>query len=855
MLLESRFAEFLPWLRCAQRRGKRPRSSNSPALLPIVAAIVSAPTWAQESAAAPGDTLDEIVVTAQFRQQSIQDTPLSITAINAQMLEARNQINIVDVANEAPNVVLKPAPAPYGPTLQAFIRGVGQADFNYALEPGVGMYVDDVYYSTLTGSILDLLDLDRVEVLRGPQGTLAGQNSVGGAIKLYSKKPQGDDSATVQATYGRFSRTDVRASADMTLVKDTLFGRIAGVSHHVDGYVTRYDYGCAHPGSGVPTTTSSVDCRLGTEGGKAYDAVRASLRWLPAERLEVNVAADYTNDKSEASPLTLIYVGHPAIVRSGTVVAPAGAGITASRSSPPLTSYNGLTIGNTAAGLPLGTPTGSAFISYTPFGFYAAQDTFSHSPYSNYSTYSNPAPLSGMAPGSPDGASSNNPYTVPAVSRVSSYGVSSNIDYEFRPGLSLKSITAYRAYSGDWAVDEDATPVATGTFHNYVYHRQFSQEVRLNARLFDRLNMTLGGLYFDQKSRYSGRVDLEPSRLDFLENDVIPGKTKAGFANFDWQLAQPLELITGVRYTRQEKTFTYGRLGIPGNLQWGGLAPPAVRGLNGTSGRFAGSEWDYRIALQYRWTPGLMTYVQTATGFKGGGVNPRPFFPQQAVPFNPEKLKAYEVGFKSDLLDRHLRLNGAVFLNKYKDIQLTVNSCPFPGVPPTPCALPVNAGQADVKGAELESELHLFRGLSIDASGSYLHFKYTSLLPAAVKSGITPDMTTPFAPRWKYSAGAQYVVPLGGAGSLTPRVDWSFQSSFNSQAINSVFNRVPGYSLVNARLTWRNSGDHWEVALEGNNLADKLYYLAFFDNQGSTQNTLAEPGPPRQWAITLKRTF
>src|SRR3954464_8076835 len=215
------------------------------------AAILALPTasLAQQPSDTSRDTLDEVVVTAQFREQRVQDAPLAITAINAEMLEARNQTSIVDVANQAPNVVLKPAPAPYGPAMQAFIRGVGQSDFNYALEPGVGIYVDDVYYSTLTGSVLDLLDLDRVEVLRGPQGTLAGQNSIGGAIKLYSKKPSGSDTGSVQATYGSFNRTDIRASADATLMKDVLFGRIAGVSHHVDGYVTRYDYGCSHPGS------------------------------------------------------------------------------------------------------------------------------------------------------------------------------------------------------------------------------------------------------------------------------------------------------------------------------------------------------------------------------------------------------------------------------------------------------------------------------------------------------------------------------------------------------------------------------------------------------------------------------
>jgi iron complex outermembrane receptor protein len=429
------------------------------------------------------------------------------------------------------------------------------------------------------------------------------------------------------------------------------------------------------------------------------------------------------------------------------------------------------------------------------------------------------------------------------------------MDYAFTDALSLKSITAYRRYSGAWSVDEDATPLSVGTLHNTVAHRQFSQELRLNATLFKSVNATLGGLYFDQESRYGGRIDLEPSRLEFLEADTIPGKTKAVFANLDWQLTAALGLITGVRYTEQEKTFTYGRLPVPGNLQWGGLAPPAVRGLNNTSGNYKGNEVDYRLAAQYRWTPAFMTYAQVATGFKGGGVNPRPFFVQQSVPFNPEKLTAYEIGMKSDLFDRRMRLNGAIFLNKYKDILLTVNNCPFPGVPPAPCALPLNAGTADVKGAELETEVRVFKGLSFDASASYLDFQYTSIAPAALASGIRLDMTSPFAPKWKYAAGVQYPIALGNAGTLTPRVDWSHQSFFHSGAINSRYNRVPGYNLTNARLSWRSANEKWDFSLEGTNLTDEVYYLGFFDNQGSTQNTLAEPAPPRQWAVSFKRSF
>ncbi len=155
------------------------------------------------------DALQEVVVTAQFRKQNLQDTPIAITAVSAQTLQERNQTQLADVTSEAPNVVLKQTGGAFGPGMSAYIRGVGQSDFNPALEPGVGIYVDDVYYPSLTGANFDLLDLDRVEVLRGPQGTLSGRNSEGGSIKLYTVKPQDADTAEVQTTYGaRVRRAD-----------------------------------------------------------------------------------------------------------------------------------------------------------------------------------------------------------------------------------------------------------------------------------------------------------------------------------------------------------------------------------------------------------------------------------------------------------------------------------------------------------------------------------------------------------------------------------------------------------------------------------------------------------------------
>jgi len=792
----------------------------APAAVLALGIVLSTPVAAQQG------VLEEVVVTAQFREQNLQETPVAITAVSADMLEARNQFNIIDVANQAPNVTLKPGSAPFGPSAQAFIRGVGQYDFNFALEPGVGMYVDDVYYSTLAGSIFDLIDLDRVEILRGPQGTLAGQNSIGGAVKLFSKKPDGEGGSFVQATYGDYDRTEFRGAAEFTIIPDELFARVAGVSLHKDGYVTRYDYACTHPGTPIPSFATSDDCELGTEGGKAYTGLRGILRWIPTDRLEVSVIGDYTSDDSEASPFTLLYVGE----LDGPGVEP---------TTDPNLSMNGVLYG---------TVTGSPFISYSPYGNFA-QDTFSTSPYINYATYVNPSPKDGTPA-----------YSIPAIYQVDSYGVSGTVSFEISDTMSLTSITAWRAYQGNWSIDEDGTPLGATTISNDISHEQFSEEVRLNGTLFDdAVDYTVGMFYFDQSSHYGGRIDL--LSLQFRESDDIPGDTLAFFVNVDWAINDKLNLIGGYRYTDIEKTFMFGRLGIRGNSR-NGAVDPRLAPINGLDGDYSGTRDDFRAVIQYQWTDNIMTYAQYATGFKSGGINPRPFFPEQVLPHNPETLDAYELGLKSSLFDNRMRLNISAFFNDYQDILMTVNQCERPASPPfngtigAPCAKPVNAGEADVSGFEVETEIYPTDRLSIDASLSYLDFEYQSISADAVASGITLDMRAPFTPEWHYSIGAQYEISLGDWGTLTPRLDFSYQDSFFVSAVNRApYNEIDSYSLLNGRVTWRSADEDWQVALELTNVTDELYYLGIFDNRGSSKAIQGQPAPPMQWAISVKRNF
>ncbi len=269
------------------------------------------PALAQDDADDTTSANPVIVVTAQFREQALQDTPLAITAINSEMLSARNQDDIEAIARQAPSVTLNEMGGAYGASMGASIRGIGQFDFNPAYEPGVGLYIDDVYYPTLTGANFDLLDLDRVEVLRGPQGTLTGRNSIGGAIKLFSQKPNPTPSGSVEASYGSRNRMEVRGSANFPLT-DSLYGRVSAVHKEQDGYVDQIDYGCAFPNNPegiMPAATTNNDCVVDKLGGVNYSGVRGSLLW-EGDRVEVMIIGDYQHsDRTSAAEVPIIAEG------------------------------------------------------------------------------------------------------------------------------------------------------------------------------------------------------------------------------------------------------------------------------------------------------------------------------------------------------------------------------------------------------------------------------------------------------------------------------------------------------------------------------------------------------------------
>ena len=814
------------------------------------------PTAAGEqlAQAAPQDTtsgekpggVEEIVVTAQYRRQALQSTPLAITAITPEQIEQRSATSLAQIAATAPSVVLRTPSAAFGNSIIANIRGFGQIDFDPAYEPGVGLYVDDVYYPRLTGADFDLLDLERIEVLRGPQGTLEGRNSEGGAIRLISRPPKGDDTGYVSATYGSRNRIDARAASDFKLT-DYLFMRVSGAFKQQDGYVHVIDYGCSHPASGVPQYVGGTNCDLYSIGDVGFKGARAALRFRPSDELDLIVTGEYIQDKHYNGADVLVYANNP---------------------NPNVRTVNGL-------------PFDSRFIC---------------GPYCNYATTGQEAgpftagaipPLQGFPMAATAGSSINN---------LQGPALAANLDYNLTDAIQLKSISSWRHWQQDFSIDGDLSPARVQFGNNTLTDSFWSEELRLNAELSKQVLLTVGLYDSIEKSRYytlqdiryvaiptpGGPLPLFP--LQFIGNDPIDTNSKAAYTTGIFKPIEALTVTAGLRYTHDTKDYTFYRYNLDGRTinafldpvgaQFGlGYQNGSVAALSGRTASFSGNRVDYRLTTDYRFNPIVMAYATVSTGYKAGGVGPRPFNASQARSFGPERLTNFEIGSKTDLLNRRLRLNGAVFYDIFKDAQLTLLSCPqFGG--PGPCALPQNAGDAHNKGIELEAVAEPIQGLQLDAAVSRLFWEWTCVNPQVVGLGAGPCSSNSAVlnlissvPRGfvksQWNVGLQYEAPLGASGSLTTRLDVVNTGEIEGEDLrpavgspSAVYGVQPGYTLTNARLTWRNAKKNVDVAMEVTNLFDRYYFVSKFDLTGAGAGAITgQPGHPREWAITVKKTF
>lgn len=786
----------------------------------------------------------EIVVTAQKRAENVQDVPIAITALTANSLSEKGINNVADIAASAPNTTLK-STAPFSGSssiLVAFIRGIGQNDFNFNLDPGVGVYLDGVYIARNIGTNSDLLDLDRIEVLKGPQGTLFGRNTIGGAINIVTRDPSNDFTYKGEITTGRYNRIDVRGSVDAPLVDDKLLTSFSFATKHRDGWQRHVPY----PGAGGFVTDdyrdypSLAQTRYGgaRSGNENQDIFRAKVLVKPTDNLKIVLSGDYMRTNEQATPSTLLGV----VPDNPTTII----GLYNACISLPQAVIDSLQL--TAACGPRGnleSPTG--VLSGLSGVNMDANPTNNRSPYSNAFVTGDPDVTYGAGPN---------------FSKITNYGLSSTIGLDIADDVSLKSITAYRHLKAAYGADNGGAPfnVLSTTFADN--QKQFSEELQLVGKALDqRWDFVFGAYYFHEYGSHDDAVNFVGGLVQVNSpNNTYDTKAYALYTHNNFFVTDRFKITLGGRFTWENKSFTSGqrdeniiglKVGLPGALYPDQSNPPTSYARLYPLGTFKQSfnNFSWRAGLDYKLTNDTMVYASFANGFKSGGWSTRLTLPvgNVAPTFGPEKAETYEAGIKTTLFDRRLRLNAATFQTDYKDIQLVVQI----GTSPTF----VNGGTGRIRGFEVEMQAVPVDGLSIDGSLGYLLARYLYVSPAA--QGITTTSRFPNAPELTAHLGASYELKVG-EGAIVPRADWSYVSRIHTNAENTPLLVQSGYSTVDGSLTYRLPGDRFELQAGVKNIFDKRVLVSGFTNDtiagGSGQGAIivGNYNRPREWFLTFR---
>jgi iron complex outermembrane recepter protein len=864
----------------------------------IGVALLPGASRAQEPAPS---ALEEIVVTARFREENLQTAPLAVSAFTAETLESLGIGDVQSLGAVIPNAYFRPK----GGTPIIGLRGKINGETLSFDKPTVAVYTDDVYWARQTGINFNLLDIERVEVLRGPQGTLFGKNALGGAVRIVTQAPRGDGTGYLEATYGEFDEVGVKGALDIALT-EKVFARLTGFSEERDGYIDKLDFACQMFQNGTPelagygdgivgvqqvgslsfapagrdnvplyapvfgTPGSAEDnafayprlvdndmttrvsgseaCKIGTFRGTDIQGARAQLRWQPSENLDITFSVDRVDDNSEA---------WANVMRKGDSV-PAD--------FLQVAFVENYIMPHAGIGLDkiVGDPT-----SLTDGAFYRDPQS--------YSTFENWLDLI-------DGEN------LDAGEQIENSGFSMRIAWDINDALTFTYIGAYREL--DTSLTASAGLPGEGwpyDFHNQViwqHHEQRQNELRLEGTAFgDRLEWTVGGFWFQTDEWELLKTDVSwlewAGLFELRHNDQFASDNKSLFGHAVFRFTPKLALTAGVRYTDEVNDILFNH---PPNL----VAQDVLRATADRS--------DWKIGLDYQIDDQYFVYGLASTGFRSRGFQGRPFTPAQIndvyLPYPQEEVLSYEVGFKGDFFGQRLRVNLAAFVDDYDPrvvgsirTQCSAFDSPEPPYPyqgfelidgngdgigeicppsttmagTTGFIYPFNISTpAEVKGYELEAVANPVGNLLL--TFSYGSNEFSSKIDDPSDPGfIHPDAR--IQPEKSMSAGIQYEVSLQSGGTLTPRLDWSYQdetsvgvgltASLNSGPTPDQI--VPSYSLLNARLTYQAPDSDWEAALSVQNLTDKFYWYTF--EAGTGFGVLGSPGVPRTWAMSLRRSF
>ncbi len=763
------------------------------------------------------DQIQEIIVTAQKRSQNEQDVPIAITTFTAQALQDKNIVDVQGLARLSPSVNLDTA-SPFGGSnqvLSASIRGIGQDDFGINLDPGVGVYVDGVYFARTTGANVNLLDVDQVEILKGPQGTLFGRNTIGGAINVVTRTPGDQFMIRAEASGGSYNRRDVQATMDIPF-SDTVLSSFTFSSLNRDGYQKRIPYPSAVPYVETPVAEfpNGGTETYSSEGGQGENVLRSKVLWKASDQLNVTWTGDWTHVDESSVPESLL----------ATITAPQP-GVPPSAALFGLF-YNLCINGEFVPGCGRPSISGANLnpLSYRlPFG-------------SQYIT------------GNPDLTYA----TGPDFDKMDQFGTAVTADYELFDATHLKSITGYRKLDWDVGLETSGAPVLMNEAWFAQTQHQVSEELQLTGvALDDRLKYSAGLYYFDENGAEADYVLIGAGLLQIQGYEKIETKSYAGYAHLEYTVVDNLNVIAGGRYSDDKKTLSESQpvFAVAG--------PPFQTTPTGDNSQ-SFSVFTPTLGLQYSFSKDVMSYLTYSKGYKDGGWTTRltsPLDPLHVPTFGPEKADTYELGIKSDWFDRTLQVNADVFYTKYDSIQLNFQE----GLSPTI----ENAGDADIKGVELDGTWIFGHGFSLAATGAFLDAYYTFLAPG-INAGqscvqpfeacITTASLLPKTPRWKYSVSPTYKTGLPNGGSLRLGLDFTHISEMANDSINTSLLMRPVSNLLNASLTYASPDDKYEFVVGGTNITDDRFLTT--GNQDTTASIIyGTYNPPAEWYVTGRVKF
>ncbi|TAL04715.1 MAG: TonB-dependent receptor [Rhodospirillaceae bacterium] len=737
--------------------------------------------------------VEEIVVTATRHEQSLQLVPIAITALTSAKLTESNVTDLRNIERLSPGIQIQQQFVPGNAVFQ--IRGQVQSDTSPAIDPSVGVYFDDVYIARSTGSLVNLVDVARVEVLKGPQGTLFGKNTTGGAIRLVSNRPTHDFEGYVDASYESYNRTILNGVVNLPIDQKVALRVAAQYEQKSDGAVTN------------AVTGKNID------HDRTYFA-RSSLLIEPTDALSVLLEGDFTQTTTGGLPAFLkAFV--PGNDTSGASELEVGI-------------EKGLW-NFTLAGVPAAIAGGRAVLLNSVLTADSASRTGSD-------LRDVTAPSFAFTGGPPQGLSfvGGNPSP---MSRSKIWGLGANITYDL--GIAtLRSITSYRHTAYSAAYDVDGTSFYLLDSLQHVHSKQVSQELLLNGKaLQDRLDWTVGGLYFDETPFESDKalpVAVESSLFTGTAGTTTNGDAKnkswGVFGQGTYQLTQALSVTGGARLSKDQRSFVASAFDFHPN----GSESCTYNAANGLSllpifsapcslsqsKKF--SQWSYTGSINYQLDPSKLLYFRTSRGYRAGGFNPRINAPEVVGSFQPEIVVDYEGGLKADWLDRKLRTNVAIFHSLGHNVQQTVN-----GVSATNGAAITttkNIGSRVVNGVELESTVRPTSYLTIDGGLTYMHAR--SHNPAEL------DVTwVQLTPAWTWTVGGTADVPISDDFDGRFRLDLSYRGKMHDgeplrDLATGGFLYVGEYKdimLLNSRFTIHQASSGVEFAVYGRNLTNQHY--------------------------------